>query len=167
MPRRTFRLTADTEERLQTTAKVRGYANPSAFLRTAIDHELSGREDVIIGAEERLATRMEQIIREISRLARSQHAVFALVDSLAKILPTCIPELDAETMEAAVTRAKRASRPIAEERRPGDSRRVADGVAGAGEPWRTMKERRFRLRPRKPVARTERIAPPQARPDDR
>jgi len=106
MPRRTFRLTADTEERLQSTAKVRGYANPSAFLRTAIDHELSGREDVIIGAEERLATSMDQISREISRLGRAQQAVFALVDSLAKILLACIPEPDAEAMEAAVTRAR-------------------------------------------------------------
>src|SRR5271170_5564644 len=106
MPRRTFRLTADTEERLQSTAKVRGYANPSAFLRTAIDHELSGREDLIIGAEERLAATMEQIRREICRLGRAQQALFAFVDSLAKILLTCVPEPGGEAMEAAVARAR-------------------------------------------------------------
>jgi predicted DNA-binding protein len=106
MPRRTFRLTADTEERLQSTAKVRGYANPSAFLRTAIDHELSGREDVIIGAEERLAASMEQIRREVFRLGRAQQALFAFVDSLAKVLLTCVPEPGGEALDAAVARAR-------------------------------------------------------------
>jgi predicted DNA-binding protein len=106
MPRRTFRLSADTEERVQSTAKLRGYANPSAFLRTAIDHELGGREDMIIGAEERLAASMEQIRREVFRLGRAQQALFAFVDSLAKVLLTCVPEPGGEAMAAAVARAR-------------------------------------------------------------
>jgi hypothetical protein len=92
MPRRTIRLTSDTDERLRSTAKLQGYANPSAFLRAAIDHELSGRHDATTGAEERLAVSTKQISREILRLGRAQHALFALVDSLAKILLTCVPE---------------------------------------------------------------------------
>jgi hypothetical protein len=71
-----------------------------------MDHELKGREETIIGAEQRLATSMEQISREISQLGRAQQALFALVDSLAKILLTCIPEPAGEAMEASVTRAK-------------------------------------------------------------
>ena len=106
MPRRTIRLTADVDEQLQATAKTRGYANPSTFLRSAIDHELGGREDTMIGAEERLATSMEQIRREIFRLGRAQQALFAFVDSLAKVLLTCVPEPGGEAMEAAVTRAR-------------------------------------------------------------
>jgi len=51
----------------------------------AIDHELSGREDKMIGAEERLAASMEQMKREIFRLGRAQQALFAFVDGLAKI----------------------------------------------------------------------------------
>jgi hypothetical protein len=35
MPTRTIRLSADADERLQATAKVRGYANRSVFLRAA------------------------------------------------------------------------------------------------------------------------------------
>jgi len=58
MPRRTIRLTPEADERLQSTAKLRGYANPSAFVRAAIDNELSGREDTMIGAEDRLAASM-------------------------------------------------------------------------------------------------------------
>jgi hypothetical protein len=106
MPRRTFRLTADKQEQLQSTAKLRGYANPSALLRTAIDHELSGREDVIIGAEERLAASMEQIRREVFRLGRAQQALFAFVDSLARVLLTCVPEPGGEALDAAVARAR-------------------------------------------------------------
>jgi len=107
MSRRTIRLTTGTDERLQSTAKLRGYANPSAFLRAAIEHELSGREDTMIGAEERLAASIEQMRREMFRLGRSQQALFAFVDSLAKILLTCVPEPGGEAMEAAVARARR------------------------------------------------------------
>ena len=44
--------------------------------------------------------------REITRLDRSQQALFALVDSLAKILLTCIPEPDGHALEAAVASAQ-------------------------------------------------------------
>jgi Arc/MetJ-type ribon-helix-helix transcriptional regulator len=106
MPRRTIRLTADIDERVQSAVKQKGYANPSAFLRAAIDHELSGREDTIIGSEERLAASMEQMRREVFRLGRAHQALFAFVDSLAKILLTCVPEPSGEAMEAAVARAR-------------------------------------------------------------
>jgi Arc/MetJ-type ribon-helix-helix transcriptional regulator len=106
MPRRTIRLTADIDERLQSTAKLKGYANPSAFVRAAINHELSGREDTMIGAEERLAASMEQMRSEIFRLGRAQQALFAFVDSLAKVLLTCVPEPGGEAMEAALARAR-------------------------------------------------------------
>jgi Arc/MetJ-type ribon-helix-helix transcriptional regulator len=107
MSRRTIRLTQDADERLQSTAKLRGYGNPSAFLRAAIERELSGREDTVIGAEERLAASIEQVRREMFRLGRSQQALFAFVDSLAKILLTCVPEPGGEATEAAVARARR------------------------------------------------------------
>ena len=63
MPRRTIRLSADADERLQSAVKLRGYANSSAFLRAAMDHELKGREETMLGAEERLAISMDQISR--------------------------------------------------------------------------------------------------------
>jgi hypothetical protein len=107
MPRRTIRLSADADERLQSGAKLRGYANPSVFLRAAIDHELSEREEATIGAEQRLATSVEQISREMFRLGRTQQALFAFVDSLAKILLTCIPEPGGDAVEAAVATAQR------------------------------------------------------------
>ena len=107
MPRRTIRLSADADERLRSAAKLRGYANLSVFLRAAIDHELSEREEATIGAEQRLATSVEQISREMFRLGRTQQALFAFVDSLAKILLTCIPEPGGDAVEAAVATAQR------------------------------------------------------------
>ncbi len=106
MARRTIRLSADTDERLRATAKLRGFANPSVFLRAAIDRELRESEDTRNAAEERLATSMEQMSREIIQLGRAQQALFALVESLAKILLTCIPEPGGEAMEAAVRTAQ-------------------------------------------------------------
>ena len=106
MPRRTIRLTTDTDERIQSAAKLRGYSSPSSFLRAAIQKELGEREDGMIGTEERLAASIEQVRRDVFRLGRTQQALFAFVDSLAKVLLTCVPEPGGEAMEAAVARAR-------------------------------------------------------------
>ncbi|HEX4133248.1 MAG TPA: ribbon-helix-helix domain-containing protein [Bryobacteraceae bacterium] len=106
MPRRTIRLTTDTDEQIQSAAKARGYSSPSAFLRAAIKKELGEGEDGIIGSEERLAASIEQVRREVFRLGRAQQALFAFLDSLAKIVLTCVPEPGGEAMEAAVARAR-------------------------------------------------------------
>jgi hypothetical protein len=87
-------------------AKLRGYSSPSAFLRAAIKKELGEREDGMVGTEERIAASVEQVRREVFRLGRAQQAVFAYLDSLAKIILTCIPEPGEEVMEAAVARAR-------------------------------------------------------------
>jgi Arc/MetJ-type ribon-helix-helix transcriptional regulator len=106
MPRRTIRLTTDVDERIQSAAKLRGYSSPSSFLRAAIQKELGEREDAMIGTEERLAASIEQVRRDVFRLGRTQQALFAFVDSLAKVLLTCVPEPGGEAMEAAVARAR-------------------------------------------------------------
>ena len=98
MPRRTIRLTTDTNERIQSAAKLRGYSSPSSFLRAAIQKELGEREGGMIGTEERLAASIEQVRREVFRLGRTQQALFAFVDSLAKVLLTCVPEPGGEAM---------------------------------------------------------------------
>jgi hypothetical protein len=72
-----------------------------------LTHELSGREDTMIGAEARLAASTERMSREIFRLGRAQQALFAFVDSLAKVLLTCVPEPGGEALEVAVARARR------------------------------------------------------------
>jgi hypothetical protein len=58
------------------------------------------------GAEDRLAASIEQVRQGMVPLDRAQQALFALVDSLAKILLTCIPEPDGHALAAAVARAQ-------------------------------------------------------------
>ena len=106
MPRRTIRLTTDTDERSQSAAKLRGYSSPSVFLRAAIQKELDGREDSIIGAEARIAACLEQVRGEVFRFGCAQQALFAFMDSLPKVALTCLPEPGGDTMEAAVARAR-------------------------------------------------------------
>ena len=136
MPRRTIRLSAEADERLQSTAKLRGYANPSVFLRAAIDHELRGREEATIAAEQRLATSLEQINREMLRLGRAQQALFAFVDSLAKILLTCVAEPGGDAMEAAVATAQRRHARLLKSAglaMTGDSRSAMEELVNHGE----------------------------------
>ena len=106
MPRRTIRLTTDTDERIQSAAKLRGYSSPSSFLRAAIQKELGEREDGMVGTEERIAASVEQVRKEVFRLGRAQQALFAFLNSLAKVILTCVPEPGGEAMEAAVARAR-------------------------------------------------------------
>ena len=99
------RLTQELDEALRREAKARGYASPSSFVRASVEHELAGAE-ALTGAEERLAASIEQMRREIFRLGRSQQALFAYLDSLAKVLLTCIPEPPQDAKIQAIARAK-------------------------------------------------------------
>ena len=88
-----------------------------------MDHELNGREETMLGAEERPATSMDQISREISRLGRAHQFLFALVGSLAKVLFDLHSRAGCRGNGSRRDKGERASRPIAEERRPGGRRR--------------------------------------------
>ena len=49
---------------------------------------------------------IERVRQEVFRLGRAQQALFAFLDSLAKVVLTCVPEPGGEAMEAAVARAR-------------------------------------------------------------
>lgn len=109
MPNRSSRLdiriTPQMNEALRRQAKSRGYASPSALVRKAIERELSEEQD-FTAAEERIAATIEPMRRELFRLGRSQQALFAYLDSLAKVLLTCIPEPPPDAKAQAIARAK-------------------------------------------------------------
>jgi len=106
MPRRTIRLTAASDEKIEAIAKQRGYSSPTALLRSAIEKELGDREGGFTDAENRLASSIEQARREVTRLARAQQALFAYLDSFVKVFLTCVPEPVGQAMDAAVARAR-------------------------------------------------------------
>ena len=106
MKLRAIRLPEKTLEAVETAAKQRGFASMSAFIRYAIDQELTDRENGLTGAEERLAASIEQVRRDQYRLMRMHQALFAYVDTLAKTLLTCVPEPAADAKPHAVASAK-------------------------------------------------------------
>lgn len=89
---RTIRISEKVEKAIDQASHQPGFASPTAFIRYAIEQELTGREDNLTSAEERLAGSIEAVRRDLFRVTRVQQALFAYVDTLAKTLLTCVPE---------------------------------------------------------------------------
>jgi len=106
MAQRAIRFSEATDRGIHEATEKRGFSSPTAFIRHAVEQELAGHAEQLATTEERLIAGIEQVMGEVIRLGRSQQALFALLDSLAKILLTCIPEPDIYALEAAVARAQ-------------------------------------------------------------
>jgi Arc/MetJ-type ribon-helix-helix transcriptional regulator len=106
MKPRTIRFSEQTEKAIEAASQQRGFASSSAFIRYAVEQELTGREDDLTGAEERLAGSIEAVRRDLFRVMRVQQALFAYLDTLAKTFLTCVPEPPADAKAQAVARAK-------------------------------------------------------------
>jgi Arc/MetJ-type ribon-helix-helix transcriptional regulator len=100
-----LRLSQEDRDQIERAVKSRGYESPSALIRAAIRNELNGQPE-LSEAEQRIAGGVERIAREITRFARGQQAVFALLDALAKTILTCMPEPPADSRPQAIARAK-------------------------------------------------------------
>lgn len=103
---RATRLEPELNTRLERATRDGGFANPSAFIRAAIQRELAGRESGVDAAEERLAASLDRLVREIRSVKLGQQALFAFVDSLVKTLLTCVAEPPREAYDQAVARGR-------------------------------------------------------------
>ena len=101
----TVRLSREEQHKVEEAAKTRGHASPSAFVRAAIQNEMNGRREQT-GTEERIAGGPDRVSREISRFGRNQQALFALVDTFAKTMLTCVPEPPSDAKPQAIARAR-------------------------------------------------------------
>jgi hypothetical protein len=106
MAQRAIRFSEKTDNEIQEAVRKRGFSSPTAFIRHSVAQELSGRSEELVGAEERLAATIEQVRKEVFGLGRAQQALFAFLDSLAKVVLTCVPEPGGEALDAAVARAR-------------------------------------------------------------
>jgi len=104
--RKTVRLPDHLARRVDQAVKDRGHRSLSAFIRTAIENEISERQDEVAAAETRIAASFDRVSREIRHIRSSQQALFAFVDALAKTILTCIPEPAGEAYDQAVARAR-------------------------------------------------------------
>jgi Arc/MetJ-type ribon-helix-helix transcriptional regulator len=106
MQPRAIRFSEKAMKEIEAAAQQRGFASSSAFIRYAVEQELSGRQDGLTGAEERLAASIEQVRRDQFRAMRAQQALFAYLDTLTKTILTCVPEPPADAKAQAVARAR-------------------------------------------------------------
>ena len=106
MAQKSVRLPNPTQKRLAEEARKRGYPSASALIRAAIANELEGREIALDATEQRIAGTLERLGKELRRVGTVQHAQFALIDALARILLLCLPEPPPEVHSQALASAK-------------------------------------------------------------
>jgi len=83
-----------------------GFSNSSAFIRSAIERELAGRESGVESAEARIAASLDRLAREIRGIKPGAAALFDLTDALAKTLLTCLAEPPRDAYDQAIARGR-------------------------------------------------------------
>src|SRR4051812_31689987 len=107
MTRRTVRLSDRLNDLIERAARERGFDSPTSFMRRAA--EIAVREDqqaALDDAEQRILATLDRMGHEIRSIRRGQQALFTFVDSLVKMLLTCIPEPSGDAYSQAVARGK-------------------------------------------------------------
>jgi Arc/MetJ-type ribon-helix-helix transcriptional regulator len=103
---RSVRFDAELNGRVERAAREHGFANPSAFIRDAIQRATSGQETAAEAAEQRIAASIDRAMGEIRKVRRVQQAAFAFADAQIKMLLTCLAEPPREVYDQAVARGK-------------------------------------------------------------
>jgi Arc/MetJ-type ribon-helix-helix transcriptional regulator len=103
---RGVKLTQELTEKLEAATAEKGFTSPSAFIRSAIENELTSRKPVFDESEQRIVATIERLAQEMRKMSTGQQALFAFVDSLTKTLLMCVPEPSGEAYAQAVARAK-------------------------------------------------------------
>ena len=103
---RAVRFDQALDKKIERAIKDGGFPSPSAFFRSAIEHELAGRENEIHEAEDRIGASLDRVAREIRSVRLGQQALFAFTDALVKTLLTCLAEPPRDAYDQAVARGK-------------------------------------------------------------
>ena len=108
MAQMTFRVTDDLDKRIEAAVEERGLNSVAAFIRLAVQNELDRAESQrkVEALEERLAATLTRVSDEVRKLVNGQQAVIALIDSLSKVILTCVPEPEAAAFNRAVAMAR-------------------------------------------------------------
>jgi Arc/MetJ-type ribon-helix-helix transcriptional regulator len=108
MAQMTFRVTDDFEKRIEAAVEERGLNSAAALIRLALRNELDRAESQrrAEALEERLAATLTRVADEVRKLVNGQQAVIALIDSLSKVILTCVPEPEAAAFNRAVAIAR-------------------------------------------------------------
>jgi hypothetical protein len=79
-----MRMSEATYRAVVQAARARDYASPSAFMRAAVEKELSGTDATLDESEQRLSSSLGRYSKKVRRVSTGQQALFAYVDALAK-----------------------------------------------------------------------------------
>ena len=131
-----IRLSQEEHQQIQEAVRRLEYKGPSVLVRRAIYNELAGRSPAATDSEERVAATLQRVVRDVTRVARGQQALFAIVDTLVKTFLTCVPDPPADAMPQSVAARKGPVCPLRESRWAGDDGRCAGGDERFGEPRR-------------------------------
>ena len=103
---RGMRLSDATYKAVVQAAKARDYASPSAFMRAAVEKELRGADATLNESEQHITAALEKYSKQVRRVSTGQQALFAYMDTLAKVILSTLPDTDEDTRNAAVARGK-------------------------------------------------------------
>jgi hypothetical protein len=101
-----LRLPESLMVRVREAAQERGFANVTAFIRSALQNELRNGETALDRTERAVAASIDRVSRDLQTLHTTQQAVFALTDSLARLFLTCVPEPSPDTLDQAKRKAR-------------------------------------------------------------
>jgi len=75
-------------------------------MRAAVEKELRGAEAILDESEQRINASLEKYSKQVRRASTGQQALFAYVDTLAKVILSTLPDTDEDTRNAAVSTGK-------------------------------------------------------------
>ena len=104
-----LRLDLETKAKLEVAAKDAGFRNLTAFVRQILAAELKGKKesDQVADMEQKTVATINRLSRDMNQLRLQLLATYCLVDGLAKVILTCLPEPSPQMSEQATANAKR------------------------------------------------------------
>jgi hypothetical protein len=101
-----MRLSDNQFTEMKRRAALRGFTSVSAYVQSVLKDDLRRPSPQQEEQESMVAASLNRVTKEVRTVHIAQQAVFAAVDSLARLFLTCIPEPPAEILDQAKRRAR-------------------------------------------------------------
>ena len=104
-----LRLDQETKAKLEVVAREGGFQNLTAYVRQILKTELKGKRESeqVSDMEQKTVATINRLSRDLNQLRIQVLATYCLVDGLAKVILTCLPEASPQMAEQATANAKR------------------------------------------------------------
>ena len=104
-----LRLDPETKSKLEAAAADAGFRNLTAYVRQVLAGELKGKRESkqVADMEQKTVATINRLSRDMNQLRVQLLAAYCLVDGLAKVVLTCMPEPSPQMSEQATANAKR------------------------------------------------------------